>query len=153
VPISLLTQRGRWNTSAEEALVLRLLVGGPRPKSIFEIGTFDGASTALMAESAGPDCTVYTLDLPPEILATKGWGFGPDLIGRQFRGSKLEGRVAQLFGESTTFNFEPYRGKMDLAFVDAAHDFVHGYPDSLNALSLVRPGGFVLWHDFSPLWP
>ena len=41
---------------------------------------------------------------------------------------------------------------MDLVFVDAAHDYVHGLPDSINALRLVRPGGIVVWHDYGSYW-
>jgi Methyltransferase domain len=62
-------------------------------------------------------------------------------------------RIKQLFGNSLEFDFSPYERSIDLVFVDAAHDYPHGFPDSRTALRLVRPGGVVLWHDFIAHFP
>ena len=90
---------------------------------------------------------MFTLDLPEAEVA---WG---TQIGTKFRGSAMEPRVKQLFGNSLEFDFSPYERSIDLVFVDAAHDYPHGFADSRTALRLVRPGGVVLWHDFDAHFP
>ena len=74
-------------------------------------------------------------------------------IGQKFRGSAVESRITQLFGDALKFDFSPYKRSIDLVFVDAAHDYPHGWADSRTALRLVKPGGVVLWHDFTPYFP
>jgi len=65
----------------------------------------------------------------------------------------MEPRIEQLFGNSLEFDFSPYERSIDFVFVDAAHDYPHGFADSRTALRLVSPGGVVLWHDFNERFP
>ena len=145
--------RHMWNVRLDEEIYLGLIIKAIQARRIFEIGTFNGATTRHMAETAGPDAQVFTLDLPeaefdrtqtPDSFQGAG-------VGEKFRNSPVEQQITQLLGDSTHFDFSPYERSMDLVFVDAAHDYVHGVVDSRNALRLVRPGGVVVWHDFG--WP
>ena len=38
----------------------------------------------------------------------------------------------------------------DVVFVDGSHGYSYVVSDSGKALRMVRPGGLVLWHDYSP---
>ncbi|HLZ24491.1 MAG TPA: class I SAM-dependent methyltransferase [Ktedonobacterales bacterium] len=73
-------------------------------------------------------------------------------IGHEFRDTPEARFITQLSSNTETFDFRPYQGCMDLAFVDAAHDYPHVRQDSRNALKLVKPGGWVVWHDVSVQW-
>jgi len=37
---------------------------------------------------------------------------------------------------------------MDVVFVDAGHTYPYVKSDTENALSMLRPGGVILWHDY-----
>jgi len=61
-------------------------------------------------------------------------------------------RVAQLSGDSATFDWSPHVGRAGLVFVDGSHAYDYVRKDSETAMRLVRPGGVVLWHDYG-VWP
>ena len=42
---------------------------------------------------------------------------------------------------------------MDFIFIDGGHDYETAKADTLKALEMVAPGGFILWDDFSADWP
>ena len=146
--------RHAWNVRLDEELQIGLLIRCMNAKRLFEIGTFNGSTTRCMAEAAGPDAVVYTLDLPPAQFDSEQSpeNFSGSMVGSVYRGTSEEPRITQLLGDSRTFDYGPYAGTMDFVFVDAAHDYKHGIVDSRNALKLVRPGGLIVWHDFVPHW-
>jgi predicted O-methyltransferase YrrM len=148
--------RGIWNIRLDEEILIGLTVQALGARRIFEIGTFDGGTTRVLADSAREGAEVFTLDLPEAEFDQSQLppsGFRGAQIGTKFRGSAVEPRIKQLFGNSLEFDFSGYEGSIDLVFVDGAHDYVHGLADSRTALRLVRPGGIVLWHDFSEAHP
>ena len=49
-----------------EILTLAAICECVRPRRIFEIGTYKGASTLLMAIHTPDDAEIFTLDLPPD---------------------------------------------------------------------------------------
>ena len=69
--------------------------------------------------------------------------------GIEFRGSRWEPKIRQLFGNSLNFDFTPYQSKMDLVFVDGAHHYETVASDTANGLKLLKPGGYLVWHDFA----
>jgi hypothetical protein len=58
--------------------------------------------------------------------------------GARYRGSDVSNRIIQLYGNSATFEFAPYRDTIDLAFVDGSHSYDYVISDSRNALQLLR---------------
>jgi hypothetical protein len=125
-----------------------------QPERIFEIGTFQGVTTAHMALNS--DAEIFTLDLPRD-LATQTNGYSAaDLallqsreeIGKRYRALNSDGRVQQLFGDSRTFDYGPYQRSADLVLVDACHLFDYVMSDSENAFKLLGETGAILWHDF-----
>ena len=142
----------RWaNLSDYEALILAALVQEAAPEAAFEFGTFDGFSAWLIA--ANSRATVWTLDLPAGAVPLGGEpgdaeaarelaeAGGPGILVRG------DPRVVQLFGDSATFDFAPYAGKMDFVFVDGNHAASWIEADTRHALELVKPGGMAVWHD------
>jgi predicted O-methyltransferase YrrM len=142
-----------------EAFVLASLVSHLQPGKIFEVGTSIGASTAIMAMSA-PGSHIYTIDLPPDRseLALQGLDndppeSDPDIIGRRFRGANIEKQITQLYGDSANFDVSPFRGAMDLVFVDGSHSYEYVRSDSRAALEMLSPRGAIIWDDCTREFP
>ena len=149
------------NVSAFEIDVINRLVKSNNPKTLFEIGTFDGRTTLNMAAHSAPDAHIYTLDLPPSGIDTTALKIdhGDRLFidkpssGARFIGSDVLHKITQLYGDSATFDFQAYFGKVDFLFVDGSHSRDYVIQDSMTALKLVRENGIILWHDYAPEGP
>jgi predicted O-methyltransferase YrrM len=126
------------------------------PKTIFEFGTYDGATTRWLAKTV-PEAEVFTLDLPPELRgewdqATLATGpEGSDGVGSRFRATPYAAQITQLFGDSRSFDFRDFFGRMDLVVVDADHSYECASSDTENALKMLSPRGAVVWDDYG--WP
>jgi hypothetical protein len=128
-------------------LAVGALVQVLQPRRIFEIGTFNGSTTLLMALNA-PEAEIFTLDLPPsELLPEAKARFH---AGSEFEKSPVSGRIHQLFGRSESFDFTPYFGNIDLVYIDALHTYEAVKRDTQTAFRLLRGGGVILWDDY--LW-
>jgi predicted O-methyltransferase YrrM len=146
--------RHAWSLGPAEQFALRAILAGRRVRTAFEIGTFNGGTTRLLAESLPEDGHVITLDLPASAFdATQSPNgiIGTD-VGRAYRDSPAASRVTQLLEDSLAFDPAPYGDRYDLVLVDGGHEFVHGVADTRTALRLVAPGGLILWDDFAPCW-
>ena len=146
----------RSNLDPMEQYVLAVLAKIRRPQRVFEIGTYDGASTLLLARNA-PQAEILTLDLPPD-LATAATVANEvqnatDGVGFRFQGQAEAARMTQLLGDSRVFDFSPWYGTVDLVLVDAGHEYDCAKPDTDNALRLLAPGGIVVWDDYQVGWP
>jgi len=131
-----------------------------RARSIFEFGTCSGKTAYLLARNAPEDGTVTTITLSPDQVAEYRRGVGDDeldtLIAKRessfasfyYSGTGVEKKVRQLFGDSKAFDESPFVGLCDLIFVDGSHAESYVLSDSRKALRMVRPGGFVFWHDY-----
>lgn len=129
-----------------------------QPKTFFEIGTYLGETTLAVARN-NPQATIYTLDLPaPEgrksatLEMTDEYLFDRWDRGSAFAGTPEAGRIQQLAGDSASFDFTPYIGKMDAVFVDASHSYSYVKSDTEAALKILSPTGTILWHDY-PTYP
>lgn len=122
------------------------------PSIALEIGTSTGHTTALMAINARR-AHVYTLNIPPEEIASGEGGIltthapKPEEIGSYYREKKLS-NVTQILSNSATW--EPDVGTIDVAFIDGCHDTEFVFNDSCKVLKAMKPGSFIIWHDFNP---
>ncbi len=147
-------------TRIGETQILSALVAYVKPRTIFEIGTYNGFTTLHFAYNTPEDATIYTLDLPPdyEITPKDGKVSYDDLlvielskqnIDRRFYKKDPHGRkIKDLFGDSQTFDYKPYHGKMDLVFIDGNHSYDFVKFDTENAFKMLSPSGIIIWHDF-----
>lgn len=150
------------NTTAYEQAVLNMFVKEMNPKTIFEIGTFDGRTTLNFAINSSEDTEIYTFDLPKDEIDTallKVSTSDQKLINKNVTGSRFlsergqrlinDRKITQLYGDTATFDFSPYYNSIDFVFVDAAHTYEYVKNDSEIALKLLRNGkGTILWHDY-----
>lgn len=123
-----------------ELACLGYLLQNLHPQLVFEMGTFVGRTTRVLALNSPPDCQLVTLDLPAEQVKHD--------IGMNYRRKSEASRVQQVYGDSRTFDFTPWYGQCDFVWVDACHDYEYVVSDTQNALKLCRPGGWIGWHDY-----
>ncbi len=141
------------NVSVLELLVLVTLVRSLNASSIFEIGTFDGRTTLNLAANA-PGAKVHTLDLPREQRTALAIKAGDDRYiekpssGTRFHRTEEAGRIVQHFGDSASFDYTDFMGRVDFVFVDGAHSSEYVVNDTEKALGMIRPGGVIAWHDY-----
>ena len=148
------------NVTLLELMVISSLARGARPPVAFEIGTFDGRTTLNLAANLPADGHVFTLDLPRSDLRETKFDLAPgesafvakDASGLKFTGTDLAPRITQLYGDSATFNFRSYAGRMGLVFVDGSHAFEYVQQDTTTALNLAAGSGVILWHDYQQDW-
>ncbi|HBF33106.1 TPA: hypothetical protein DDW35_00950 [Candidatus Sumerlaeota bacterium] len=151
------------NVSLLELIIIASLAKQCSPCNVLEIGTFDGRTTANLALNTASDAKVYTLDLPPEGLDSAGLPLEADdrkyvlksASGERFSRLPEGSKVKQLYGDSATFDFVPFEGKMDFIFIDGSHSYEYVLRDTRTALRLLPPsGGVILWHDYdTQSWP
>jgi hypothetical protein len=145
------------NVSLLEILTINSLITIQQPKTVFEIGTFDGRTTMNMAANSPPDAFVYTLDLPREDVERTRFPISQfdrpyiekSSSGERFQNSDCIAKIRQLIGDSATFDYAPYHQKMDFVLVDGSHSFDYALNDSLVAGRLISGRGIILWHDYA----
>jgi predicted O-methyltransferase YrrM len=144
----------RWSLHAPDQLVMQAIIAARGVRTAFEIGTFNGGTTRLIAEALPEDGRVWTLDLPPDAFdqTQSPDAFTGAQVGQAYRGSPAEHKITQLLEDSAAFDPTPYEGKCDLVLVDGGHEYQHGVTDTRTAFRLVAPGGVILWDDFQPYW-
>lgn len=138
---------------AAERAILDGIVRHQRPRTIFEFGTFTGATTALLADAAPDDSLVHTIDLPDSAFPAGGFGgwFTSDLVGKAFAADeRYKDRIVLHRQDLNTFDFEALEGRVDLVFVDASHTYEAVLHDSRCALRILAPGGTIIWDDYQP---
>jgi hypothetical protein len=143
------TQVASWQA---DLIGLCMLCKLTNPKRIFEIGTLHGSSAFQMALNA-PQAEVFTLDLEgPQHLKTTDVDRHYAAEGKKrklvFVGFPEEQRIRTLYGDSATFNFDPFRSSIDLFFIDGAHSYDYVKADTMKALTCMREGGIIAWHDY-----
>ena len=144
------------STPLEQLACLALLTKALQPQAVFEIGTFRGRTALNFALNAGKDAQIFTLDLPPDdredarnrTNKSDATIISESRTGCEYLGTDVEYMISQLHGDSSTFDFSPYYGKMDLVYVDGAHDYDAVRMDSENAIRMLKPGGYALWDEF-----
>jgi predicted O-methyltransferase YrrM len=150
------------NISLFELVVLNKLVKYYKIRNAFEIGTFNGRTSLNIAANLPASGKVFTLDLPKSSnLKTKfpinkkdssGWSdytyIKKKVTGLHFLRHAEGKKITQLTGDSGTFDFTPYYGKMDFVFVDGSHSSAYVKNDTEIALQLVSKKGVILWHDY-----
>lgn len=150
-------------TSDTEAWILAVLARDAR--RLFEFGTCTGKTAYLWARNQPADGTVTTLTLAPDQIDAYQPSQGDDALAEAYArqesgfdrflytGTEVEHRIRQLYGDSKRFDETPFIGACDVVFVDGSHAYSYVVSDSAKALRMIRPGGMVLWHDYSPECP
>ena len=135
-----------------QRMLLAALARRTGARTFFEIGTNRGR-TAWTVAANNPELEVFTLDLPATPAGELGsdderFLIGTEACGEAFRGSPEAARITQLWGDSMSFDFSPYAGRMDLVYVDGAHTYEYVRSDTGHALEMLSRAGTIVWDDY-----
>ncbi len=114
--------------------------GAPR---VLEVGSAWGYSTILMAQAGS---CVTAVD-PHQDFGSRGRFF------ENVRRYGMLHRVKPVYEFSQNYLPSLADASFDLAFIDGDHGEPAASFDCQQALRLVRPGGLIAVHDYSPRWP
>ena len=151
-----------------ESSLLVALTKITNAKRIFEIGTFNGNTSLLLATNTPRDAIITTLDLPPDeielheenklnladadqndqhlrqVFKNKGAFY----IKRA--SADIQSKIKVIHQNS--HDFEPSANglcaKQDIVFVDGGHDYSTIKNDTEKALRMLKPNGVIIWHDY-----
>jgi predicted O-methyltransferase YrrM len=164
-----------WKMEVDDAPILRYLYRNLRPARHLEFGTWEGTGACYCLEEC--DAKVWTINLPEGELINgqPAYSSSPDVIpagahplaqqhgvtvyqtdagpfiGHRYRSAGFAERVTQIYADSREWNETEY-GKdfFDTVLIDGGHSRDVVLSDTRKALSAVRAGGFIFWHDFCP---
>jgi predicted O-methyltransferase YrrM len=152
-----LREPGTSITIFELACVL-MAMRSVKARKVLEIGTFNGNTALNIAANLEDDGVLVTVDLPIEPPEKLALGLEQDrernvtdrnAVGIQFRDRPEAKRIRQVLGDSAKLDFGTLGGPFDLAFIDGCHAYNYVKSDTEKVLEVMRPGGLVLWHDYS----
>lgn len=132
--------------SVAEMAILAALVAQVQPRQLLEFGTCDGASTWHLLANAPNAAIITTLDLPAHTRVEGSSDSG--LQGVAARPLLPRNHRIRLI-EIDSRQWAPDVQNVDFAFIDAGHTYLCVKNDTAKTLSLMRPGGLVVWHDAS----
>jgi SAM-dependent methyltransferase len=140
-------------TNAADTHVVLSLLAHARPKRILEVGTALGHMTANLTEFSGDDAVVFTLGTTTDLDAPTSAPQRYETparhdFGRHANAFGKGGKVFFIVADSLGYDFARL-APLDFAFIDGAHDLEHVLSDSRNAYAALRPGGWLVWHDFT----
>lgn len=124
-----------------------------KPTTIFEIGTFNGLTTAIFILNSDPATKVFTLDLPDhskgdeDYLSSDAQLVAGRKLGAMPRALGLNNYV-QIYCDSMLFDPSDYVDSIDLCLIDGAHDFAHVENDTVKTAAMISDAGTVFWHDY-----
>jgi len=132
--------------STAEMTILASLVALTRPHRLLEFGTCDGASTWHLWANAPTDAQITTVDLP---AGTKVDGSSDRLCQGIATRPLLPDSPRVRLVEIDSRQWKPDLQDVDFCFIDAGHSYECVKNDTEKAISVMRPGGLILWHDAS----
>lgn len=137
-----------------DAEVLSLVAANAVPGRMLDIGTHYGRSAARMAANS-QGSTVYTVNIHPDEFAQGGTlktgCLSVEEIGSYYRERGLK-NVTQIFANTKNWSVPNYINDLSLVYVDGCHDKEFVYSDTKLIIDRIVRGGFVIWHDCSPIY-
>ncbi len=140
----------------QDQVALMSLLRDREPDVVLEIGTYNGATTRLIALNL-PRAKIHTLDLPPDISSeelhqSKLPKDDFHLIGNRRVGEAIVSdpaitNVTQHFGDSATWDFSPVQG-FDFVFIDGSHTYQYIRSDTIRCAEAAAGRATFVWHDF-----
>ena len=136
-----------------DAEVLCTLAANSRT-DVLELGTSQGRGAFKLASNLVPGLRCHTVNILPEQYDLSGGKMITHLISKEDIGSFYRERgiqnVVQYYANTAGWELPPQIQGVGMVFVDAAHDEENVYLDSKLVWDRIAPGGFLVWHDFSP---
>ena len=147
-----------------DQIVLLKLLRLIAPRTVIEIGTYLGYTSAILAMNC--KANIFTIDLPKSkneksefdlSSVLKNGSYNDDFLRAE---QNLKGevylehleneekeRITLVKADSTSLDFKKSFTKAEFVFIDGGHDKHIIESDTLNARSLIEVG-VIVWHDF-----
>jgi predicted O-methyltransferase YrrM len=109
-----------------------------KPLILWELGTGYGRTGRIAARNTPDNAKLFTIDFDRT-----------GTFGRIFRDRPEAKKITVFNHDTSNFDFSPWRGKVNLVFGDANHEYEYVLRDTAVAFHLVAPGGWIIWHDVS----
>jgi len=136
----------------DEMVILARSVRVLKPKTIFELGSYNGLSTAIFMLNSDADARIITLDLPQGWAGSSVLSSDEELVESRQLVSVPQAlgltRASQILCDSMQFDPAPYLDSVDFGLIDAAHDVVHVQNDTIKMARMASQEGVVFWHDY-----
>lgn len=146
-------------TPFEDVAAILTLAIARQPAALLEIGTFWGSTTVNFARNL-PRARVHTIDLPEayeDVIAGQPVNdlhlIASRRVGHAFRGTEVESRITQHFGDTATFDYGAIPDEITFFMIDGSHTYEYAKSDTLKALGLVRSPSTLVWHDCNEWQP
>lgn len=168
-----------WKMELDDSPIFRYLYRTIQPKRHLEFGTWQGDGVIYcLEESNSTVWTINLLEgekYPDGSWAYPGFSSFPDhlplwsiwkklsrknyicqtdalgFIGKHYMEKGMGNRVCQIYCDSRQWDTSNYPdGFFDTVLIDGGHQEDTVRSDTQKALSLLRPGGIIMWHDFCP---
>ncbi len=126
-----------------EILSLLESISAVEPRTVCELGCYQGGTLFLFAKVARPDATIFSMDLR----------FPPERLKAYARFASANQSIQFLAGDShTQATYEKLEQKLggrmlDVLFIDGDHSYDGVSKDFEMYSKLVRPGGLIAFHD------
>ena len=143
-------------TPFEDMTAILTLAIAQQPKGVLEVGTFWGSTTANLARNL-PQAKLHTIDLPPDAEDVNVLIAGQPVndlhliqsrqVGKAFRGTELEARITQHFGDTATYDYGVIPDAVSFFMIDGSHTYEYAKSDTLVALTLGQGPSTLAWHD------
>jgi predicted O-methyltransferase YrrM len=118
-----------------------------------EIGTSYGHGTYALAINMAHG-RIYTVNLLPEQWTKEG-ALPTHLISIRDIGSYLREmgvkNYEQIYANTLEWEVPQHLANLEYIFIDGDHSEGSVYSDAQKLYDRVKPGGFIMWHDFSPI--
>ncbi|AGX88145.1 glycosyltransferase family protein [Candidatus Symbiobacter mobilis] len=122
---------------------------------VLELGTSHGRGTYKLATNLQQGYQCHTVNILPEQENSTSGKLITHLLTKDEIGSYYRERgitnIVQYYGNTAQWQLPSGLQNFSMVFIDAAHDEENVYLDSKLVWDRIKPGGFMVWHDFSPL--
>jgi hypothetical protein len=123
-----------------ELMILALVVSHYQPKRVVEFGTAEGRTALNIALHLPPDGEVVTLDFPPIP--------GKNEVGYFYWEQPQKAKIRQVFSGVDAWDSRLFRASADIVFCDACDQPAGLAAETLQAFTVVKPGGIIFRHDY-----
>jgi hypothetical protein len=139
-----------------------VLAAAKRPKTVFEIGTYLGASALAFALNTDPDCQIITVDLPDQTSTDTLSGGDKALVekamsnvGVAFKNHPVASRIQQVRADSATMDAHDFLNgrSVDFFFIDGGHSYECVSHDTETAFGCLASDGLLMWDDYNWIFP
>ena len=136
-----------------EIIKLLEIIRASQPKTMLELGTFNGGTLFLFSRIANKDALLISIDLPKVKFGNFQFDWRVPLIKRfSLPNQKLKLIRANSHKTSTLYQVKKILDgkKLDFMFIDADHSYDGVKKDFEMYSPLVKNGGVIAFHDIVP---